>query len=301
MAAVGAEPTWGQFQSGQHFWSKEAFVASSTVESKRMFIFPGVLPTSVPDLVGIENQVKHADGSSNPACNFTELPLFAGRALVRSYQAAVIEAIEDGDKLRVRKLLEAGLSVTIRMRLSDDRNERILDAMASAESVRVLKKSMIGSDSFMDFVAAVCELDETKRNIGGSQKQLKDSLGPFGITYGGKPLSDMAIKAIKAIAPFAAVGAVRVAFRNLETVCQSMSDQSKLMRICQVVQSRNPNNAQEANKAMIAVLTNFKVALWTGSHRDQESSVTFLVGGKKQALFFVAGQVWHLAMKQYRM
>ena len=287
LAAVGAEPSYGQFLSAMYFWSKEAFNASAADDAKRMYIFPGLLPTSVPDLVGIEKQLAVAGKDAPPAPpRFSDLPLFAGRALVRSYQAAIIEAVEADDKTLVRKLLEAGLSVTIRMRLSDDRNDRILDALAAAESIRLLKRAIVGGDSFMDFTAAVCELDAAKRTMQkeNTVKQIKQALDLLGITYGGKPLSDMAIKAIRTIAPFAAVGAVREAFRNLQSVCHTLTDQSKLMRICQAVQARNPV-PQESHESMVAVLTNVKVSLWTGDVRESEACVTMLVGAKKQVFF----------------
>ena len=237
-----------------------------------------------------------ADGKDAPPAppRFSDLPLFAGRALVRSYQAAIIEAVEADDKTLVRKLLEAGLSVTIRMRLSDDRNDRILDALAAAESIRLLKRAIVGGDSFMDFTAAVCELDAAKRTMQkeNTVKQIKQALDLLGITYGGKPLSDMAIKAIRTIAPFAAVGAVREAFRNLQSVCHTLTDQSKLMRICQAVQARNPV-PQESHESMVAVLTNVKVSLWTGDVRESEASVAMLVGAKKQVFFvFCKFEAW---------
>ena len=304
LAAVGAEPTLGQFQSAGHFWSEDALNASSANAENRLFVFPGIFSTCVPDLVGIQKQVAAAETktksqvkATTALCCFSELPCLAGRAVLRSYQWAMVQAIEKDDKDMVRKLLQAGLSATIRMRLSVKRDDRIIDALVSAESIRCLKNAMVGGDSFMDFVAAICELDSAKRNMAGTAKGLKEALAPIGITFSGKPLSDMVIKAIKAISPFAAVGAIRAAYRNLERCNRSLGDQSKLMRVCQAICMRAPN-PEDATKAMLACLDLLKVKLQVGDNLEGEITVGWLVGNKTE-VGFVQQTMKRLALSEY--
>ena len=86
-------------------------------------------------------------------CCFHRLCVGAGHGLLFSYYEALLNAVEQGDDAKLVKLYEAGLTATIRLRLTTSFAQLLADAHLWSESVRV------------SFCSASCDLLATVRMI----------------------------------------------------------------------------------------------------------------------------------------
>ena len=89
-------------------WSEPAYVASDQAEHRRFYTFPGVMPTACSGLPDVEQSVVQVvEGVTKNAPIFKELPMLAGRPVVLAYLEALVEAMEQGQSERLKKLFEA--------------------------------------------------------------------------------------------------------------------------------------------------------------------------------------------------
>ena len=89
-------------------WSEPAYVASDQAEHRRFYTFPGVMPTACSGLPDVEKSAAQVvEGVTKNVPIFKELPVLAGRAVVLAYLEALVEAMEQGQSERLKKLFEA--------------------------------------------------------------------------------------------------------------------------------------------------------------------------------------------------
>ena len=116
------EITWAQLDEGTALWTDAAFLASSENEQYRRYIFPQfclAVTASTPHLEKCAEQ---------GVCCFHWLCLGAGHGLLFSYYEALLNAIEQGDDAKLERLYEAGLTATIRLRLTTSFAQLLADA-----------------------------------------------------------------------------------------------------------------------------------------------------------------------------
>ena len=89
-------------------WSEATYVASDQAEHRRFFTFPGTMPTACSGLPDVEKSVAHVvEGVTKKAPIFKGLPMLAGRPVVLAYFEALVEAMQQGQSERLKKLFEA--------------------------------------------------------------------------------------------------------------------------------------------------------------------------------------------------
>ena len=89
-------------------WSEAAYAASDQAEHRRFYTFPGVMPTACSGLPDVEKSAVHVvEGVTKKVPIFKALPVLAGRSVVLAYFEALVEAMEQGQSERLKKLFEA--------------------------------------------------------------------------------------------------------------------------------------------------------------------------------------------------
>ena len=78
---------------------------------------------------------------------FTSLPLLSGHAMICSWWLELYEAAVNNDWRRVKKLYEAGLTITIRVRVGPSISQIVMDSISWSESVRTISDA--GSDTLL--------------------------------------------------------------------------------------------------------------------------------------------------------
>ena len=110
-------------------------------ESFRRFIFPGIYGTALVSEAHVTEQIERKTNF------FTSLPLLSGHAMICSWWLELYQAAVDNDWRRVKKLYEAGLTITIRVRVGPSISQIVMDSISWSESVRTLSDA--GSDSLL--------------------------------------------------------------------------------------------------------------------------------------------------------
>ena len=204
--------------------------------------------------------------------------MFGGHAVAFAFYANLSDALDAGDGTRILKLYEASLSIMVRMRLSPTMDQVLMDSLAWSDNLRV--QAAAGADSILEFIVKVSALGGMKAIIEGPNVRLAGKLNEPGIRLNGKPISKAAATAIAAIAPFAASGAVRWAFRDLEAVSTQLNEQTKLMRLCQLTE-KYFSRGDKATDSLVFVLNMMRVLLYHKDLNDGDLSVAFLTGQMK--------------------
>ena len=147
-AATEGGLTLSQLENAMSMWSEEAFLASSTREASRRYCFEVPFPAKVTDA-----NVAQKEGASG-VLMARPLPLLAGRAILIGWYGVLSECLQSDQETRVLKLVEAGLSVPIRLHLTPDGDSCRLAALTFAENLYV-SSAASGADSFWRFVEQV--------------------------------------------------------------------------------------------------------------------------------------------------
>ena len=99
---------WLALDAAAVHWSEAAYVASDQAEHRRFYTFPGVMPTACSGLPDVEKTAAHlVEGVTKKVPIFKGLPMLAGRPVVLAYLEALVEAMEQGQSERLKKLFEA--------------------------------------------------------------------------------------------------------------------------------------------------------------------------------------------------
>ena len=110
----------------------------------------------------------------------SKLELSIGQALALAWYAATGAALREGQKERVAKLLEAALSVPIRIRKVPSADLLIMDSLVFSESVRSTAAAS-GADSFWNFTQKVKKHSALDDQL--SLRPLQSKMASLGITF----------------------------------------------------------------------------------------------------------------------
>ena len=118
--------TWEKLLQAELLWSSEVLESSSPTQQHRRFHFPTYFVSAVPTLGAVHPEAK----------SFRILPLFAGHAILWSWFLALHRAMVQGERHKVIRLFEAGLTATIRLRLTTKLSTCMLDGHLWSENIR---------------------------------------------------------------------------------------------------------------------------------------------------------------------
>ena len=135
-----ADVTWRRLLDGAALWSEEAFLSSCDEAQYRRFIFPGYLLAVLANTSHVESTLKSG------ACHFSRLCVLGGHSIIYSWYQALADALAGGVDSRVWKLYEAGMTATIRLRLTTSKTQVLTDAHNWSEVARA--SSHAGSSDF---------------------------------------------------------------------------------------------------------------------------------------------------------
>ena len=117
------------------------------------------------------------------------------------------------------------------------------------------------------------------QNKRSTVKALVTILEQQGIRWASEPISEAGVRAIQAIAPFAASQRVRVAFGALLNVAPLLDSQTKLLRLGNAVSKVCTKDA-EKEEAMVAVMESIRMGVTYGDFKHAELTVDFLAGDR---------------------
>ena len=210
------DPEWitlGQLEAARYWFSDEAFKASHSVANLRRYSFDVPIPAGVYDI----NVVRRAGpGAAQDDVVFSvPLRVQAGHAIVLAYYEAMALALQDNEVARVVHLLQAGLSVPIRLRLNPDADAARLACLAFSEGL-ASAAAAAGAESFWRFAEQVCRLSAYDNSL--SNVKLLKKLQDIGITFKGAKLSDAGARGLKQLHQFVSNADCRRAYSLAEMV-----------------------------------------------------------------------------------
>ena len=176
------EVTWAQLDEGAALWTDAAFVSSNENEQYRRYIFP-------QHCLALTASTSHVQSRADQGqCCFHRLCLGAGHGPLFSFYEALLNALEHGDDAKTLKLYEAGLTATIRLRLTTSFTQLVTDVHVWSESV---KASFSSASS--DLMATVKMISAMVPNLTTSRatsvEKFRQELTKLGFQYKGQPLN----------------------------------------------------------------------------------------------------------------
>ena len=266
------DPSWPQFLVLKGHWSMEVLTASHGNTNQQRYLWPSTLLSFVHDVSVLEEKVKK---------NLTlrDMPASGGHAVCWSFFAAIDEALEAGDKRRLRLLWEVSNQVTLRLRLNPTTHQLVLDRLTMADQLRVQSLGA-GVQSFFELCVELMSLPELADGDITCPKLL-DALKTFGITYKGKPVDKTVGHAMLAAFLFAKDSKCREAVRFLDRVDpKAFDDHTKVMRCCQRI--KTCSSFAEHQDMFVFALECMAVSLLSGDTKDASIfTVDNLAGNKK--------------------
>ena len=264
-------PAWHQYMACLGLWSTAVLTASSQQDDQRRFIFPGFIPTAVGGVGVVEDVAKKAG-------HFKDLPVCGGHVVFWSLDGALDEALNDDDEVRILRLYEATLSVTVRMRSAPSSTQLTLDHLNTLDTLR-MQAVGAGNISYFEFVVAIGQLPGVHKDDGGlsSGPKIVEALSTLGVQYKGKTIDIRFAYTILAVMPFALDEAARGAVRFVERVSATLlSDPTKLMRCCQVL--RKVSTPDEWMQTFTFLMEWIGVSLLSGDLAEADYTVEFMAG-----------------------
>ena len=173
------------------------------------------------------------------------------------------------------KLLEAALSVPIRMRLCPDADTCALSALLFSENA-FASSAASGADSFWKFAERVGQLSAYQDGQLPVSKLMMVLRG-YGSTFEGKTVSEANAKVLKSLAPYVVDLACRLAFSLLELVCPELREATVLMRSAQL--SAGKIGGVSARESIIFIFDCLRVARLTGDCPKGEALTVAKVTG----------------------
>ena len=271
-----ADPEWltlGQMEAARHWFSEEAFKASHSVSTLRRYSFDIPIPACVYDI----NVVQRAGPGPAQDDVVVAVPLRvqAGHAIVLAYYEVMALALQGNDVARVVHLLQAGLSVPIRLRLNPDADAARMASLAFSEGL-ASAAAAAGAESFWRFTEQVCRLSAFDSSL--SLVTLLKKLQDLGITFKGQKLTDPAVRGLKQLQPFVCNADCRRAYSLAELVCPELKQLSLLSAMAAIVGTK-----EEPIDLFVFVLNCLRVSRLTGdTPKDNTLSVGYLMGIRKQ-------------------
>ena len=113
-----------------------------------------------------------ADGAEKKGLG--KFPCLASRACLAGWYSQMDDALRANNKLKIKKLFQAMLSLPMRLRVAPDETQIALDSITYSEDLHVAKSA--SSDAFFDFAEKSCPL--SKKAIAANPNQ-EASAGPW--------------------------------------------------------------------------------------------------------------------------
>ena len=228
-----AEVTWHRLHDAAAIWSEEAFVSSCEDPHYRRFVFPGYLPAALANTSHIEAMVK------SQACHFKALCVLGGHAIIYAWYVALADAFQAGltaaKDLRIWKLYEAGMTATIRLRLTTSHTQVLTDAHVWSETIRATHMS--GSCDLLNFITRLKMMPEVMQK-GTSVEKMRQVLSHLGIQYRCKPVDKSIAMGVMALIPLVSDVACMKALSPIRELFPKLTNElSKMMRIAQVAKT----------------------------------------------------------------
>ena len=260
--------TWEKLLQAELLWSSEVLESSSPTEQHRRFHFPTYFVSAVPTLGAVHPEAK----------SFRNLPLFAGHAILWSWFLALHRAMVQGERHKVIRLFEAGLTATIRLRLTTKLSTCMLDGHLWSENIRVTHASAVDSViGFCDRLRAISALGVAEGK-NPTVNQFHSALTQLKITYQGRPIARSAAAALLAVLPPLHRGPFRDSLSLLaESHPKLVEEVTKWQRVCNVVAKLH---TQRCNEFLGVVCQALLFALRRGEITEADVTVQYLVGGR---------------------
>ena len=271
-----AEVTWHRLHDAAAIWSEEAFVSSCEDPHYRRFIFPGYLPAAIANTSHIEAMVK------SKACHFKALCVLGGHAIIYAWYVALADAFQagstaQGEDSRIWKLYEAGMTATIRLRLTTSHTQVLTDAHVWSETIRATHLS--GSCDLLNFVKRLKMIPEVMQK-GTSVEKLRQVLAHLGIQYRCKPVDKGIAMGVMALIPVVNDAACMQALSPIRELFPKLTNEmSKMMRVAQVCKSTWGDTAM--CERLSYSFDSLFVALMRQDVNEVEITTSWLVGSDR--------------------
>lgn len=132
--------TWDQLETAEALYAEEAFRASSDIPALRRFIIPGIFPTSIEATAVVTKLLTLPSKDQH----LTDLPLYAGRAILLAWWVSLYGALRAQDFVRVRKLVEAYRCITARVRLAPSPQQLRMDLLGYSNDLQAHREGLRG-------------------------------------------------------------------------------------------------------------------------------------------------------------
>ena len=266
--------TFGQVASGRLLFSDEKFKRSAEDISKRHYFISAAIPTAVVSLADVP-----ADGGKG----FLNLPCLGTRAVLAGWYSVMDDALRNGDTHKIKKLVEAALSMPMRLRAGPDRKQVMLDSITYSEDLFAIKTAT--SDAFLDFSAKVINLFPPSPAFGGLQvPQILATTKSMALTFHGNALGDNAARALQWVAPYVSDTRLMTAYKELENKTQELNDQTKISTMFNAASKMYGKGSPAAVGALTALADGIRYGLiFKDIARDRDLTVAFLTGKAKKA------------------
>ena len=266
-----------QLEGAMGMWTAETYVRSSATPGARRVSFDVPLPVKVVD----KNVAQRAEPGKTGVCVPQPLPMLAGRAVLITWYAAIMESLQQGNDERTWYLFNAALSVPIRLRLLPDGDQSKLAALTFGEAMFAAYAAS-GADSFWKLAERVCGLSGVKEALNESVSKAESVLKKHGLAFKGHPLSTANVTALKSLQLFVLDVDCRSAYALAEVYSPELRDPTLLSKIASACASRGASDAK-AKAYFVYVMDSLRVARLTGDiPKDEKLTVGRVCGTKKQ-------------------
>ena len=276
-------------------WSPETFARSAPRPQERRFSFDVPIPAQIVDINVAQraSTIAAATGAAtgNDVVFAKAVPVIAGRAMVVSWYAAMAEALEKGEKERVGKLLEAAVSVPIRLRMAADLESCRLASLSFMEAWHCADAAS-GAASFWQWSSVVAKLKDVAAALAANKpiSFLVDVLKTIGAQHRGKPAGPNTVRALKAVAPFLASDDCWSALSLAESCSPELRDPTILMFVANHCSAKAAFGAEAgaapgAEELLVFSFNCMRAFRISGDHpkRSAPYTTTRLVGADKKS------------------
>ena len=273
--------TWDQLRVAESVYGEAAYRASAEDHTKRRYIVPGYFATSLETLSSLDKQIRSAGPQpplgADPQVSFQGLPLYAGRALLYAWWVAVRAALDADDEFRVKKLVEALLTVTVRFRYAPSKDQVLLDAMGWSNAVKVQLGASV--ESIVEYIRMVVSLPAMAGNLCTVPKILK-AAADVGLVWKGQPFTKPFATCILNVKDFVADPEFVAAHNALRELYPRLANEpTRLMRLAQTYAKLVTPDSPVTIAGMLGyALEAIRSVLLHGAVAEEELNAVFLFG-----------------------
>jgi hypothetical protein len=280
--------TFKNIDGGRMMWSDAKFERSGDRDTNRHYFLSVAIPTAVVNASDVDDAAAAAAGEEKKGLR--KLPCLASRACLAGWYSQMDDALRANNKLKIKKLFQAMLSLPMRLRVAPDETQIALDSITYSEDLHVAKSA--SSDAFFDFAEKSCPL--LKKTIADNPNHEALAVAKegqkLGITYHGAPLERNMARALLEVAPYVGNGDVRSALKELENISSVLSDQSKCAGLFGMVTKHYGKSSIAAVGAVVEAVSAIRISiLYQDIPSERAMTKDFLFGGSKTKKVLVVG------------